>query len=156
MLAILAYGGLELWLLVNIGQLFGTWVPVLGVFGGLVLGGLVIRHAGLRSIERLRDAVRNGTAAGGHAAVGLAGVVAGILFIIPGFISDILALFLLMRWSRTIFFQNIIKHMSVRMRTDFSPPAPHGLVIDLDAVEISSEPEFGFSAASPWRRDSRL
>ncbi|CAN5491789.1 hypothetical protein BH10PSE7_BH10PSE7_33370 [soil metagenome] len=153
MLALLVYGGLELFLLVKTGQWFGAWFPVLGVFAGLAAGGFIIRHEGLKSIDRLRSAMRSGAAPGGPAVAGLAGVAAGILLIMPGFISDGLALLLLMPWSRLLLFKSLMRGaVPARARGSSPRPAPNGPIIDVEAIETYSESESG-KRATPWNPD---
>ncbi|MGE3876182.1 MAG: FxsA family protein, partial [Parvibaculaceae bacterium] len=64
-----ALGLLELFLLVKTGQWFGAWFPVLAVILGFVLGGLTIRHTGVKSLNELREAGERGYM-GPNAAIG--------------------------------------------------------------------------------------
>jgi UPF0716 protein FxsA len=90
-----ALGLLELYLLVKTGQWLGAWLPILAVILGFVLGGLTIRHTGIRSLNEVREAAQNGRIGPNAAIGGLLGFLAGVLFILPGLLSDLAAILLL-------------------------------------------------------------
>lgn len=139
-----ALGLLELFLLVKTGQWFGAWFPILAVILGFVAGGLTIRHTGLKSLGELRQAGQTGHLGPDTAIGGMLGVLAGILFILPGLLSDLAAILLLMPFARQI--------VGRRMRR---PMARKGsVVIDGEAVEIHDErlPPREKNETSPWER----
>lgn len=141
-----ALGLVELFLLVKTGQWFGAWFPVLAVILGFMAGGVTIRHTGLKSMNELKEASQRGYI-GPHTAIdGLLGVLAGILFILPGLLSDVAAIILLLPITRRIV-QRYIKRPSARQGS---------VVIEGEAVEIHEErlpPELEKqkNEASPWR-----
>lgn len=139
-----ALGLLELYLLVKTGQWFGAWFPVFAVLAGFIAGGLTIRHAGLKSLNELRRASQTGEVGPDMAIGGLLGVLAGILFILPGLLSDVAALLLLLPFVKRI----IGRRMS-------RPTARRGaVVIDGEAIEIHDDrlPPQEKSEDSPWNR----
>jgi UPF0716 protein FxsA len=142
-----ALGLLELFLLVKTGQWFGAWFPILAVILGLIAGGVTIRHTGIRSLNEIRSASHSGQVGPNAAIGGLLGILAGVLFILPGLLSDVVAVLLLLPFSR---------HMiERRMRRPSAQPG--GVVIEGEAVEIHEERlQRGASAekdeASPWNR----
>lgn len=139
-----ALGLLELFLLVKTGQWFGAWFPIFAVLAGFVAGGLTIRHAGLKSLTELRRASQTGQVGPDVAIGGLLGVLAGILFILPGLLSDVAALLLLLPFMRRI--------VGNRMR---QPRARSGaVVIEGEAVEIHEDrlPPKEKNEDSPWTR----
>lgn len=147
LLALLAFGAAELFVLVKTGLWFGAWFPVLGVFLGLAAGGLVIRHAGLKSIERLKVAMRSGTSPGGAPGAGLAGVIAGFLFILPGFLSDGMALLLLLPWTRALLVGAILRRSTIVTARSGVHSGP---IIEAEAIEIhGSDRRDG--GPSPWK-----
>jgi len=142
-----ALGLIELLLLVKTGQWFGAWFPVLAVTLGFIAGGLTIRHTGLKSLNELKEASRKGSIGPDTAIGGLLGFLAGILFILPGLLSDVAALILLLPLTRQI--------VDRRLRR---PSARQGgIVIEGEAVEIREErlppePDQEKNGASPWNR----
>ncbi|MEZ0069877.1 UPF0716 protein FxsA [Streptacidiphilus sp. MAP12-20] len=90
-LLVAAYVLLELWIVVELAHLLG-WLLVLALLvGGAVLGGWVIKRAGLRALR----ATTAGRLPEGDArtAVSIAG---GVLLILPGFLSDAVGLLCLL------------------------------------------------------------
>lgn len=77
----------------------GDWIgagPTIGLLLlSAVIGVLLIRHRGLSSLTRVQGAALQGDAALSGLLDGVCVVIAGILLIIPGFLSDLLALVLL-------------------------------------------------------------
>jgi UPF0716 protein FxsA len=89
-LLVAAYLLLELWIVVELAHLIG-WLLVLALLvGSALLGGWVIKRAGLRALR----ATTAGRMPEGEArtAVTIAG---GVLLILPGFLSDVVGLFCL-------------------------------------------------------------
>jgi UPF0716 protein FxsA len=138
-----ALGLLELYLLVTVGQWLGALVPVLLVIAGFVAGGLVIRHTGLKSLALLRGTGRDTLKQRDAAAGGLAGVLAGILFILPGLLSDIAALALLTPFAR--------RYLARRFKVSGS--SGETIIIEGEAVEIAGEERRikDDHNSSPWR-----
>ena len=66
------------------------------ILAGSVAGFLILRHAGGNHVERVRVALGNGNFTALHAESSTGPILlAGILLLIPGFITDLLALLLL-------------------------------------------------------------
>ena|GEM_PF-1640965 len=142
-----ALGLLELFLLVKTGQWFGAWFPVLAVILGFVLGGLTIRHTGIRSLNEVREASQKGHIGPNAAIGGMLGILAGILFILPGLLSDLAGILLLLPFMRKI----------VERRMSRPTARKGGVVIEGEAVEIHEDrlpPRAGQEKNdnSPWNR----
>jgi UPF0716 protein FxsA len=142
-----ALGLLELFLLVKTGQWFGAWFPILAVILGFVAGGVTIRHTGLKSLNELRAASQSGKIGPNPAIGGLLGFLAGVLFILPGLLSDAAAILLLLPFMRKVVASRMGKPTMRR----------GGVVIDGEAVEIHADrlpPEPGEekNENSPWNR----
>jgi UPF0716 protein FxsA len=140
-----ALGLIELLLLVKTGQWFGAWFPVLAVILGFIAGGLTIRHTGLKSLSELTEASQKGSIGPNAAIGGLLGFLAGILFILPGLLSDAAALLLLLPFTRHI----------IERRMNQPSARQGGVVIEGEAVEIHEEtlpprPGQEKNEASPW------
>ncbi|MGH8429347.1 MAG: FxsA family protein, partial [Solimonas sp.] len=115
---------------------------------GFVLGGLTIRHTGIKSLDEVREAGKKGYIGPNAAIGGMLGFLAGILFILPGLLSDIAAILLLLPFMRPI----------VERRMSRPSARQGGVVIEGEAVEIREErlpPETKHENnddASPWNR----
>ncbi|MCD2189284.1 FxsA family protein [Actinomycetospora soli] len=95
LLAFLAYVAVEIWVLVLVGQAVGF----LGLLGLLILSAVVgawaLRREGRRSIAALGRAVQNRRPAEAEVADGMYVALAGVLLVVPGMLSTVAALVLL-------------------------------------------------------------
>jgi UPF0716 protein FxsA len=95
MLVFLGLPLLEIAVLIQVGQMIGFW-PTLGLLVlSAALGMVVIRRQGLSMVGRMFDAMGQGRLAFASMVDSYAMIVAGCLLIVPGFISDVLGLALL-------------------------------------------------------------
>lgn len=97
LLAIVTLPVAELAVFIAIAAAIGFGWAFLLVLATSMTGGLLLRHAGGNHIARVRVAMNQGLAQGSFTALqadsaGTATLVAGILLFIPGFITDVLAL----------------------------------------------------------------
>lgn len=99
-LALVAFPVAEIWLLIHLAGLVG-W-PVLGV--ALLLsagiGVWALRREGGRAWRALNDALRDGRIPTGHVADAVLILVGGVLLILPGFLTDLVAVILLLPATR--------------------------------------------------------
>ena len=79
----------------------GVLVTVAVVCASSALGGWLLRREGVRGWRRWRDAVAAGLPSGSVAADGLLGLLAAVLLMVPGFVTDVLGLALLVPPVRT-------------------------------------------------------
>lgn len=142
---ILLWSLIEIGLFVTVGArigVLGTWTVVLG---SAVAGVLIIRHQKrtmtgpiVQDLQRLGDSLTPAA----HAALIF---VAGVLLILPGFLTDVLGLLLLLAPVREI----VIHHLRTRARTAMEmagmdsefevmsyPRTRPDAVIDLEAEEV--------------------
>src|SRR5439155_17861114 len=138
---------------VKAGEIFGTWFPIAAVVLSMAAGGQVIRHYGLQTVKRLRDILRTGVSRAGDRSAGIAGVLAGILLILPGFLSDLAALVLLIPPTRRI----VASALAWRIGSAGSSAgrrAPPGPIIEGEAIEVGGKitAEQTIRHQSPWRR----
>lgn len=100
LLAILALPVAELVVFIMVAASIGFGLALLLVLATSLAGGLLLRHAGGNHIARVRVAMNEGLNQGSFTALqadstGAATLIAGILLLIPGFITDVLAVLLL-------------------------------------------------------------
>src|SRR5262249_7066511 len=94
-LGLIALPFLELALLVKTGQTIGLW-PTLGLLlGAAVIGGAIMSRQGLTVALRTQEAVALGRPPVGPVLDGALMLLAGALLITPGFVTDAMALALL-------------------------------------------------------------
>jgi UPF0716 protein FxsA len=147
---LLFFGLVELALLVKAGEVFGTWFPIAAVVLSMAAGVFLIRYYGLQTLRRVAEILRTGLPPVEHPSAGLVGVLAGILLILPGFLSDLCAILLLVPAAR----RRIASLVGWRAHWRSARAGGKGPVIEAEAVEILHE--IGSTPpverASPWRR----
>ncbi|XBB68967.1 FxsA family protein [Nocardioides sp. WV_118_6] len=123
-LVLLGFGlvaALEVVVLAAVGRSIGVGWTVLLLFLDVVLGIAVIRRAGRRAVDALRTRLETGQLPDRE--VGDRGlvVVAGVLLAVPGFVSDLLALLLIVPFTRPLF-RGLVAGLAVRRVGTFSGP----------------------------------
>lgn len=134
--------------------LVGSEIGVLSTIGlvllSAVLGSILLRVQGFGVMTRIRTEMEAGRDPSKELANGAMIVLAGILLVIPGFISDIVGILLFLPPVRALAWRFLSKR--VRFTSDFggfarrSGPAG-GKTIDLDEDDFSRQP----NPKSPWR-----
>ncbi|MEU5252298.1 FxsA family membrane protein [Streptomyces longwoodensis] len=94
-LAVVAWLVLEIWLLTVVAGASSGLVVLLLIVAGVVLGSAVIKRAGRRAFQNLNEALNRGTAPSRGGGNGLM-MLGGLLLILPGLVSDVLGLLLLL------------------------------------------------------------
>ncbi|MFM2045003.1 MAG: hypothetical protein RLY86_3579 [Pseudomonadota bacterium] len=88
-----------------VGQELGVLNTLGLVLASMVLGILLVRHRGLETLRRAQQRIARGEPPVREAFDGVFLVLAGILLIIPGFVTDVLALLLLLPPVRNLVFR---------------------------------------------------
>lgn len=134
--------------------LVGSEIGVLSTIGlvllSAVLGSILLRVQGFGVMTRIRTEMEAGRDPSKELANGAMIVLAGILLVIPGFISDIVGILLFLPPVRALAWRFLSKR--VRFTSDFSGFARRGgpaggKTIDLDEDDFSRQP----NPKSPWR-----
>ena len=109
----------EFTLLIEMGRNIGTLNTILLVFGAGIAGAILAKMEGLRILQRVQDSLRAGIMPTEDLLNGLLVLVAGILLITPGFISDVLGMLLLLpptRYPVKVLLRRIVRR-SITTRT---------------------------------------
>jgi len=94
-LALIALPMLELVLLIKTGQAIGVWATLGLLLGAAVIGGAIMSRQGISVARRTQEALAAGRPPVGPVLDGAFLLLAGALLISPGFITDVMALMLL-------------------------------------------------------------
>ncbi|MEU8920551.1 FxsA family membrane protein [Kitasatospora sp. NPDC048545] len=100
-LLITAWVVLEIWLLVQVGTWLGGLTVLLLLVVGAVIGGSLVKRAGLKALSAAIEQGRNPQSQQPQTGTSMT-VLAGVLLIVPGFLSDLLALTLLFPPTRAL------------------------------------------------------
>jgi len=91
---------LEILILIKLGRAFGFWNTVFLVIGAGLLGAALARFEGMRSWSNFQKALQKKEMPGEHVVDALIIYFAGILLIVPGLLTDLAGIFLLIPWTR--------------------------------------------------------
>lgn len=93
---------LELYVLIQVGQLIGVWWTILLLIADGILGGWLIRHEGSRAFRALTEALSSGRMPAKELADGILILTGGILLLAPGFVLDVVGLVLVLPFTRPL------------------------------------------------------
>jgi UPF0716 protein FxsA len=96
-----------------VGKMIGVWATLALVIGTGVLGAMLMRRQGMRLLRRVSLESRRGRTPGQALIHGAMVVVAGILLLLPGFLTDIIGLALLVPAVRSFIWAQIGRRVVV-------------------------------------------
>lgn len=129
----------EIAVFVMVGSEIGVFPTVGLVIATTVAGSILLRVQGLGTVTRLRSAVERGEAPGRELAHGAMIVLAALLLILPGFITDTLGFLLFIPWVRERAWQFLRSRVTVTTTTMRRGGSGHR-TIDLDEDDFSRRP----------------
>lgn len=113
----------EIFVFVQVGSIIGAWWVVALVIAAALAGGWLIRRQGQRAVLNLQaslNAMRDPARPMAHSAIIM---LAGLLLIVPGFVTDAAALLLLIPPVRDLILRGLGRRVVV-MRTGFAARDP--------------------------------
>jgi UPF0716 protein FxsA len=93
---------IEIYVLIQVGQVIGAWWTVLLLIADGVLGSYLVRHQGGRAWAALRQALDEHRLPARELADGVLILVGGTLLLTPGFVTDVFGLFCVLPFTRPI------------------------------------------------------
>jgi UPF0716 protein FxsA len=154
---------LEIAVLIEVGGWIGGGPTLLLVVLGGVAGSLLLRRQGLATLRRAQESLDRGEPPVGAVFEGFCVVIGAILLIIPGFLTDIVGILLLVPFLRDALGRWLLDRMrangSMRVWMSRSETRPSGTtrttgeVIDVDYREV--EPDAPRLEESRWGSDER-
>jgi UPF0716 protein FxsA len=140
---------------VIVGRQIGVLATLALVVAAGALGAILLRIQGFGAMSRVRQELDAGQDPSRELANGAMILVAGILLLIPGFVTDFIGLLLFLPPVRALAWR-FLKSRVVISAAGFGGFAARsgarGKTIDLDAEEYSADPGSGPRPDSPWRR----
>lgn len=107
---------LEIMIFMQIGHVIGGGLTFLLVIASSVLGAYLLKKQGMRTINLLRQEVAMGMIPGETLLDGACVLAGGILLLVPGFLTDVLGLLLILPIVRAPF-KGLLKLWLVRLLT---------------------------------------
>lgn len=103
LLAFLIVPVIEIYVLIQIGQVIGAWWTIALLVLDSIIGTWLIRREGGKAFAALRTALESGRMPGNELADGALILIGGTLMLTPGFVTDIFAAFLILPITRPLF-----------------------------------------------------
>ncbi|MET4560889.1 FxsA family protein [Lysinibacillus parviboronicapiens] len=102
-LGFIVYALAELALLIAVGQKIGVLSTLLLIMATSVIGIYVAKNKGMNSVQKVKNTIAKGEAPGPALIDALLNFSGAVLLALPGFLTDIIGLLLLMPISRKLF-----------------------------------------------------
>lgn len=106
---------IEIAVLVNVGEQIGGWNTVAIVIFTAFVGAFLVRKEGITTLTQAQQKMQTGVMPGQEMAEGLLLLVAGILLVTPGFITDALGLLLSFPLTRPFIAKSLMKQLTVNV-----------------------------------------
>jgi len=117
----------EIYFLIQIGQVIGPWWTILLLIADGVLGSMLVKHEGRRAWQALTTAIEQHKMPHRELADGALVLVGGTLLLTPGFVTDVLGLFCVLPFTRPVARRILAKLVAKRITTvNLPPPPPRG------------------------------
>ena len=93
---------LEIYLLVQLGQVVGAWWTIAILLADGILGSYLVKREGSRTWRALQTALTSGRMPAAELADGALVLVGGTLLLTPGFVTDVVGLFCILPFTRPV------------------------------------------------------
>jgi UPF0716 protein FxsA len=100
---------IEIWSIVSMSNYVGGWATLVLLVAGFIFGLKLMRSQGINAMMKTAQGVQLGESPLAPLATGIVKAFAGILLIIPGFVSDFFALLILLPFVRNGFARHLAK-----------------------------------------------
>jgi UPF0716 protein FxsA len=105
----------EIAILINVGEQIGGWYTVAIVIVTAFAGAHLVRQQGLSTLMQAQQKMQVGTMPGQEMAEGLLLVIAGVLLVTPGFITDGIGFLLSLPMTRPLIAKGLLKNLSIKV-----------------------------------------
>ena len=105
----------EIAILINVGEQIGGWYTVAIVILTAFFGARLVRQQGLSTLSQAQHKMQTGTMPEQEMAEGLLLVIAGVLLVTPGFVTDGIGFLLSLPMTRPLIAKSLLKNLSVKM-----------------------------------------
>lgn len=114
---------IEITVLMQVGELIGAWPTVAIVIISAWLGAKYVRQQGLATLQSVQNKMAQGEMPSSEIVTGVMLLVAGVLLVTPGFVTDIFGLSLLIPAFRKALASSVQKHIKVNQGGAFGTSA---------------------------------
>ncbi|PTW63102.1 UPF0716 protein FxsA [Breoghania corrubedonensis] len=148
-IALLGIPILEITVFIQVGSLIGVFPTLAMIFVTAVIGTALLRYQGFSLLTRIRAEMDAGRIPGAELGHGAMILVAGVLLLTPGFVTDTIGFLLFVPAVRSALWRFIARHVVVidMARGGAQTASPRDPVVDLDEEEWSRKPG---NPETPW------
>lgn len=107
---------IEISILIHVGDIIGGWNTVALVILSAFIGAHLVRREGLLTIQKAQAKMQQNTLPTGEMATGVLLLIAGVLLITPGFMTDLLGLALTLPITRALLGKALLKAFQQRVQ----------------------------------------
>lgn len=132
---------------IMIGGQIGVATTLLLTLVTAIIGTTLLRRQGLTILQQIRQELEANRIPAKQLADGAMIVVAGILLLTPGFVTDSVGFALFVPAFRALVWQQIGKRLDVTVKRTGDPAQQHRDIVELDESEYSTDGD----PQSPWR-----
>ena len=105
----------ELYFLIQVGQVIGAWWTIALLVADSILGAWLVKREGRRAWAALREALASGRMPHKELADGALVLVGGTLLMTPGFVSDVVGIALVLPLTRPVFRRLLARVVAARL-----------------------------------------
>lgn len=116
----------EIYVLIQVGQVIGAWWTIVLLVLDSVIGTWLIRREGGRAWRALTEALGTGRMPASELADGALVLVGGTLMLSPGFVTDAVAVLLILPFTRPVFRRLLARFVARRLPVVGPVPAGFG------------------------------
>lgn len=118
----------EIYVIIQIGQVIGAWWTILLLVGDSIFGSWLIKHEGQRAWHALQEAISSGRMPQRELADGALILVGGTLMLAPGFVTDVVGVLLILPLTRPLF-RRLLAHLVGRRVAVAAHHRPEGPIV---------------------------
>jgi UPF0716 protein FxsA len=127
---------LEIYVIIQVGQVIGAWWTILLLIADSVFGSWLIKREGRRAWRALTTAIESGRMPATELADGALILVGGTLMLSPGFVTDLFGILLILPFTRPLARRLLTRYLSRRLLDGRRPgPASPGPVVRGEVVD---------------------
>lgn len=121
-IALLVVPLIEIYVIVQIGQVIGPWWTILLLVVESALGAWLVKREGLRAWRALNSALQSGQMPGRELADGALVLIGGTLLLAPGFVTDVFGFFFVLPFTRPLARRVLSAFVTRRMMQSIGTP----------------------------------
>jgi UPF0716 protein FxsA len=127
---------LEIYVIIQVGQVIGAWWTILLLIADSIFGSWLIKHEGRRAWQALTTTIQSGRMPAAELADGALILVGGTLMLSPGFVTDLFGIVLILPFTRPVARRILTGVVSRRLLGPRRPgPGPQGPVVRGEVVD---------------------